>query len=116
MRRGARRVGPGPVMWWSPTPRRGTSRAAGTFRRSGETATIRHCSATVGSRGIGKVSTMPDERIDPSQNTQAFQAWVDNGSDQRTEPVRSKALAWVVGVVAGAVVVGLVVVALAALA
>ena len=29
---------------------------------------------------MGILSAMPDERIDPSQNTQAFQAWVDNNS------------------------------------
>ena len=46
---------------------------------------------------------MPDERIDPTQNTQAFQAWVDN--TQPPEPARSKALLWVGVAVAVAVVV-----------
>ncbi len=35
---------------------------------------------------MGILSPMPDERIDPSQNTQAFQAWVDNNNNQAAQP------------------------------
>lgn len=61
--------------------------------------------ATVGKSHVGILSAMPDERIDPSQNTQAFQAWVDNSSSQPVEePARSRTLLWVgVGVAVVAV-------------
>nr|BFE63162.1 hypothetical protein GCM10020063_076880 [Dactylosporangium thailandense] len=65
---------------------------------------IRHCSGPGGPDTLGSVSAMPDERIDPSQNTQAFQAWVDNSRNQPAEPASSKTLLWV-GVGVGVVVV-----------
>jgi hypothetical protein len=65
---------------------------------------------------MGILSAMPDERIDPSQNTQAFQAWVDNnGSSQAAQPAATGAkLGFIVGgaVVAVALVVVVVLVLL----
>ncbi|GAA4255189.1 hypothetical protein GCM10022255_062990 [Dactylosporangium darangshiense] len=75
---------------------------------AGESATIRHCSATVGSVDLGILSAMPDERIDPSQNTQAFQAWVDQTQSQPVEPAKSRTLLWAGVGVAVVVVVALV--------
>ncbi|GGM81621.1 hypothetical protein GCM10007977_098810 [Dactylosporangium sucinum] len=77
----------------------------------GDCATIRHCSATVGSRDLGILSAMSDDRMDPSQNTQAFQAWVDN--QPAAEPARSKVLPVALAVAAAAVVVVVLVVVFA---
>ena len=51
---------------------------------------------------------MPEEHNDPSANTQAFQAWVDQTGGQ-PEPARSK-LPLIVGLVVAALVVILVLV------
>ena len=65
---------------------------------------------------MGILSAMPDERIDPSQNTQAFQAWVDNSStNQAAQPAATGSkLGFIVAgaVVAVAVVVVVVLVLL----
>ena len=53
----------------------------------------------------GGLSAMPDERIDPSQNTQAFQAWVDNQPAPPPAAARSSAVGWAVGAAAVAVLV-----------
>jgi len=49
------------------------------------------------------VSGMPEEHSDPSANTQAFQAWVDQRTTE-PEPARSK-LPLIIGVAAAVVVV-----------
>ena len=56
----------------------------------------------------GTLSRMPDERIDPSQNTQAFQAWVQQ--PQPAAPAKSRAGLWIAVAVGVAVVAGLVIV------
>lgn len=67
-------------------------------------------------RSIGILSAMPDERIDPSQNTQAFQAWVDNNNNtsQAAQPAAtgSKLGFIVAGAVVAVVLVVVVVFAL----
>ena len=47
---------------------------------------------------------MPEETFDPSANTQAFQAWVDQGHAQPAEPARSK-LPLIIGIAVAAVVI-----------
>src|SRR5690348_9588390 len=54
-------------------------------------------------RRCSKVCGMPEEISDPSANTQAFQAWVDQGHGQ-PEPARSK-LPLIIGIAVAAVVV-----------
>lgn len=52
-----------------------------------ESATIRHVRPLSEGWVLGILAAMPDERIDPSQNTQAFQAWVDtNNNNQAAQP------------------------------
>jgi hypothetical protein len=75
--------------------------------------TIRHWTGAAGQGRVGNVSAMPDERIDPSQNTQAFQAWVDNNNQRAPEPAKSRTPLWVgVGVAVAVVVVVVLFVAL----
>ncbi|GAB3870501.1 hypothetical protein GCM10027610_132390 [Dactylosporangium cerinum] len=50
---------------------------------------------------MGILSAMPDERVDPSQNTQAFQAWVDNNNQAAQPAATGSKLGFIV---AGAVV------------
>lgn len=62
---------------------------------------------------MGILSAMPDERIDPSQNTQAFQAWVDNNNtgNQAAQPAGAGSkLGFIVAGAVVAVVVAVVVV------
>ena len=51
---------------------------------------------------MGILAAMPDERIDPSQNTQAFQAWVDNNNSPADQPAATGSKLGLI--VAGAVV------------
>ncbi|GAA1521512.1 hypothetical protein GCM10009827_041730 [Dactylosporangium maewongense] len=79
-----------------------------------ESATIRHVRPLSEGQVIGILSAMPDERIDPSQNTQAFQAWVDNSNNEPAQPAAtgSKVGLIVAGAVVAVVVIVVVVFAL----
>jgi antibiotic biosynthesis monooxygenase (ABM) superfamily enzyme len=42
---------------------------------------------------------MPEQSPDPSQNTQAFQAWVDRGGQPVEQPAKPKVAPLVIGIV-----------------